>query len=277
MNDQTLYKIGEVSKLKLVSIQTIRLYERLGLFTPAYVDVETGYRYYSIEQFILLDRIRFFKNIGFSLKEIKYLNNLKDVDDVVKEIKLKQKEFSQKIRVLHSVNEKYNALTREIEQIQLQIQENPDFIQSKFIQPFYGVSDTSQYSKDLYGLENMIFNVAKKQPYYEETSMNCALVRKYEGDYVHAFNFYNTKELIMPIDVDFIEPKDVNKYSIGNALVTYHKGSKDSLPYTLKRLDRYMKDNNFKGTKQLYIKAIINRFISYDIEDEIREIIVPYI
>ena len=45
MND--LFTIGEISKHQNISRQTLIFYDKIGLFRPAYVDPENGYRYYS--------------------------------------------------------------------------------------------------------------------------------------------------------------------------------------------------------------------------------------
>ena len=43
---KNLFSIGELSKLQNLSRQTLIFYDKIGLFCPAYVDPENGYRYY---------------------------------------------------------------------------------------------------------------------------------------------------------------------------------------------------------------------------------------
>lgn len=70
------YSIGEMSKLNKVSVQTLRYYDQIELLKPVYVDKESNYRYYSIEQFPQLDLIKYLKYLGMPLKDIKSkLNN----------------------------------------------------------------------------------------------------------------------------------------------------------------------------------------------------------
>ncbi|OUP66813.1 hypothetical protein B5F13_01995 [Drancourtella sp. An177] len=66
-----LFTIGEVSKYQNISKQTLIFYDKIGLFRPAYVDPDNGYRYYSSSQIDYLDTILIMKKIGFSLSEIK--------------------------------------------------------------------------------------------------------------------------------------------------------------------------------------------------------------
>ena len=66
-----LFSIGELSKYQKISKQTLIFYDKIGLFRPAYVDPNNGYRYYSASQIDYLDTILLMKKIGFSLNEIK--------------------------------------------------------------------------------------------------------------------------------------------------------------------------------------------------------------
>ena len=45
-----MYRIGEFSYLFKVTIKTLRHYDKIDLFKPAFTDPYTGYRYYKEEQ-----------------------------------------------------------------------------------------------------------------------------------------------------------------------------------------------------------------------------------
>lgn len=62
--------IGEMAKMSQVSLKTLRLWQAKGLLEPAYVDSETGYRYYSLDQCPAVDDIVQLRSMGFSLEEI---------------------------------------------------------------------------------------------------------------------------------------------------------------------------------------------------------------
>lgn len=71
-----LYSIGQISKLLDISVQAIRLYQKLELIIPAYIDPQTNYRYYDDGAINDLWSLSILKSAGFSLKEIKQLENL---------------------------------------------------------------------------------------------------------------------------------------------------------------------------------------------------------
>ena len=48
-HDDTLFQIGEVTKIMGITRKTLLIYEEMGLLTPAVKDTDSGYRYYSAD------------------------------------------------------------------------------------------------------------------------------------------------------------------------------------------------------------------------------------
>lgn len=69
----TLYKIGMFASMNRVTVKALRHYDEQGLLKPAFVEGESGYRYYLLNQVEPLHQILALKNMGFSLEEIKYI------------------------------------------------------------------------------------------------------------------------------------------------------------------------------------------------------------
>ncbi len=68
-----MFKIGDFSRLTRVSLKTLRHYDEIDLFKPAFVDPFTEYRYYSFDQLPRLNRILALKGLGFSLDQIQQM------------------------------------------------------------------------------------------------------------------------------------------------------------------------------------------------------------
>ena len=66
-----LLSIGEIAKSRNIDVQSLRYYEKLGILIPAYINPDSGYRYYSLEQIMILDTIILCVDIGIPLKELK--------------------------------------------------------------------------------------------------------------------------------------------------------------------------------------------------------------
>lgn len=66
-----MISIGQMAKYCQTSIQTLRLYDKKGLLTPAAVDPQTHYRYYQPEQIFQFNLIKYLQSTNSSLQEIK--------------------------------------------------------------------------------------------------------------------------------------------------------------------------------------------------------------
>lgn len=64
------FTISEFANLRNININSLRYYEKLGLLRPAYIDEKNGYRYYSVEQVPLLNKIILCIQLGIPLKEM---------------------------------------------------------------------------------------------------------------------------------------------------------------------------------------------------------------
>lgn len=70
-----MLKIGEFSKLAHTTIKTLRYYEKEELLIPVSIDENNGYRYYETSQLEILSLIKSYRQLGFSIEEIKKIFN----------------------------------------------------------------------------------------------------------------------------------------------------------------------------------------------------------
>ncbi|HCL57128.1 MAG TPA: hypothetical protein DHW82_09005 [Spirochaetia bacterium] len=111
MTKKDLFTIGEISEICRVSQRTLRYYDELGLVKPAWIDHDSGYRYYSQRQIFLISLIQDLKSFDFSLKEIEealkrenfeniqelYQNKLNEIEnEIAKLSQSRQRLFSRK-------------------------------------------------------------------------------------------------------------------------------------------------------------------------------------
>jgi DNA-binding transcriptional MerR regulator len=75
-----LLSIGEMAKYTNVGIQALRYYERKNILKPAFIDPDTGYRYYSIEQATSIDIISVCVELDIPLKELVSLFNTENFE-----------------------------------------------------------------------------------------------------------------------------------------------------------------------------------------------------
>lgn len=75
------YTVKKLSELSGVTVRTLHFYEEIGLLKPAYHG-SNGYRYYEEKELLQLQQILFFKELGFSLKQIQKVLGRDDFDQL---------------------------------------------------------------------------------------------------------------------------------------------------------------------------------------------------
>jgi effector-binding domain-containing protein len=111
-----MIKIGDFSKLSLVSVKTLRYYDEMGLLPPIETDRSTGYRYYSLDQLPRLHRILALKDLGFSLEQIaQALEHGITLEQLRGMLRLKQAEQQQRVQDERERLVRVEARLRQIE------------------------------------------------------------------------------------------------------------------------------------------------------------------
>ncbi len=77
--ERKMYKVKEVADIVGVSVRTLHHYDQIGLLQPESI-TPAGYRLYTSSNLERLQQILFFKEIGFSLQEIKNVLDQPDFD-----------------------------------------------------------------------------------------------------------------------------------------------------------------------------------------------------
>jgi len=96
-----LIKISELAKICGTTTHTLRYYDTEGVLCADYVDAESGYRYYSLDAVEKFKKITFYKEMGFSLDEIKEIFSL-SVEEAQQKLFAKKEELSQKVNKLNN-------------------------------------------------------------------------------------------------------------------------------------------------------------------------------
>ena len=98
--DKSFISIGQMARINDVTVPTLRLYDEMGLLKPRYVDEESGYRYYDIQQNARLDMIAYMKELGMSLKEISDILQSEDITLIEELLVQKNEQIHNQIRAL---------------------------------------------------------------------------------------------------------------------------------------------------------------------------------
>ena len=73
-------QIKEFAEYTGVSVRTLHYYDEIGLLVPAYVDEFSGYRYYDENSLLRMQEILFYRELDFSLKNIREILSAPNYD-----------------------------------------------------------------------------------------------------------------------------------------------------------------------------------------------------
>ena len=156
-NRNSLIPIGKMATANKVTIATLRLYDQMGLLKPAFIDPDSGYRYYTIQQTSRLDFIRYMRELGLSLADIQSILEKEDVTLIEEKLIEKNNQIHQQLRELKAMHE---AVDRTIQSIE-RYRKSPasgmislEFIDQRYI--LYAPCDVNFYETGIVAYEKII-------------------------------------------------------------------------------------------------------------------------
>ncbi|SCL85744.1 Uncharacterized protein BCRIVMBC120_00853 [Bacillus wiedmannii] len=105
-----MFSIGEVAKIKDITIKALRYYHKMGILIPKHVDESTGYRYYSIDQFIHIDIIKSCRELNTSIVELQEIFKERNTDKLLRFLQVKREEAEEHIKKMKEVMETIDDL-----------------------------------------------------------------------------------------------------------------------------------------------------------------------
>jgi len=111
-----LFSIGEMAKLYQINVQTLRYYDAIGLFSPALRSSQTGYRYYSVDQFEELNTIRYLRRLGVSIEEIQSIMKERNLEGILHVFQKQYRQVQTQIAELKRVEKNIKTRMEQITQ-----------------------------------------------------------------------------------------------------------------------------------------------------------------
>ncbi len=256
---EKLIKIGEFSKINHISIPTLRLYDELGILKPIYVDKESNYRYYSINQNARLDMIQYMRELNMNLSEIKSILNSNDLTLIESTLIKKKKQVKDQINEL---NLSLTAISRTIDSIE-RFRKSPKkgMITIEYIphRKIYAIDtntnfyehDISVYETILNDLKNDMLKNNLPQVYYYNAGSS---IKK--EDFVN--NNYVSDKVFVFVDNDFPYSENIKTIESGMYACIYLDDFDDEVEYGKKLLE-YCNSNGYIISGD-YICEVITEF-----------------
>lgn len=242
-----IISITEMAKLRNISTETLRHYDRIGLLKPVFVDPDTGYRYYSITQYEKIGTIRELKNLGMSLSEIKdYFNNRNietsrvllseqrdKIHDQIDHLIRLRKEINQKIEFLDVI--RTTELTDEIRMKHIEARKYVHFDRT--------VHDEIELSYDAVLLEGILKKSTHSMPIFA-TNRYGGMISK--DDILNNVVPLSAKMIILYDGEEDVADNEIIEVPEGDYLCMFYVGNFWNRENSINRLLNYMKEHNLR-------------------------------
>lgn len=263
-----MFRIGLFAKLNNVSVKTLRYYDEKGLLKPASIDSQTGYRYYSPDQMLVLNKILSLKSLDFSLTEIAYiLEDDMDLDQLLtlKIVECESRIAEDKARLLKMKNLKEKM--------------------KEAYQMTYNILIKKSDAVKVATLRREIPTYSAQGPLWEELSAYieaqgakiaepCMVIYHSADEETGAVDAEVVEAIIG--NVEATKEIEVKTLPADESLAsTIHKGSYEHLYLAYKELYEWIEDNGYKAigpSRELFLKGEWN---ASDVKDYITEVQVP--
>lgn len=263
------FSIGELSKYQNISKQTLIFYDKIGLFRPAYVDPNNGYRYYSSKQIDYLDTILIMKKIGLSLREIRDLmqhytidsslvflrKQLTDIDRRIEELQLIRS------RLLHRCVQMENAKTSTEKETSVVIENSASrYILFHEVKKPYSFREISIASKKCFA-----------QSFQEHLPVffQCGAVVPLER--IRQRRFTEASLVFLPIEKTD-QASNIRQIPAGKCASIYHVGDYMSIDRSYEKLLDYCQANSLQIISDSYEFCINDYITTYDENEYITKI-----
>lgn len=265
--------ITDLARLRNVTTETLRHYDRIGLFRPTYVDPKTGYRYYSVLQYEKLGTIKELRQLGMSLKEIKEYFDNRHVTKSLSMLVNRHQELKQKIKDLQLLEEtlskKIEFLTDVIAESKMKeiiIKQIPE---REIITFGKAINNEIELSYGFLHLEN---NLEEISPILASSRLGFIISRKD----IERLNFNNSSDIFVFITENTkTNKKNTKKIKGGSYVCVYNSGKPWDREKSIKKLLQFIHDNHYIIDGDFMEIAQVDITVTDIVEEECFEIQVP--
>lgn len=266
-----LYSIGEVGKLCNVSKKTLRFYDKIDVISPDYISEENNYRYYSKDTVLFVPVIKYYKQMGFKLEEMKTLLNTDCFDTHTERLRDKIDELKKEREAIAiaytSVNDWYNL-----------IREAKGVIENKAIQVSVKYINTINacYMKTPFdnNYRESVINIDWTN-YLEEIGHEITgAVYLCFPNFEEKLNGQSTEAIIFQQGANDVDPSRTRDFGGKMMLSAYHIGTHDTINETYARIRDWADQYGYRLGASSIERYVVDYWTLNRSEDFVTEILV---
>ncbi|BAQ11920.1 transcriptional regulator of multidrug-efflux transporter genes [Bacillus sp. OxB-1] len=270
------FSIGQMSKLHNTSIKTLRYYDEIDLFKPNEVDPETGYRYYSVEQFKLLDIINYLKALGVPLKDIKKQTSNREMDDFIETLYTHKQTIHDKMKELEIAKKKLEIRIEELESLKKIKQIGVPFIKEMEERTIIQLQESI---RSHYDLELSLRKLNRQHQDFASIFIGkVGLTLSVHRFQRNCFYEYDSIFLLLEEAEKWKAAQNVELVTTlpeGEYACVYFRGGHETAPEYVTVLHQYVLDNGLEPIGDFIIRTIVDQFISNKEDEFLMEIQIP--
>ncbi|MFC5631403.1 MULTISPECIES: MerR family transcriptional regulator [Streptococcus] len=281
MGVDNLFSIGRAAAMSGVSTKTLRYYESLGLIHPKHISSENGYRYYDKDALLLIPLIKYYQQVGLSLKRIKELIHVAGCSTHYYHLKKRRDEINAEREELSI------ALSSVDDWLEL-IVEGEMCLQNR--KHHFGANIERMISVKYYSEQASYCYL--EQPYsynYKESIINLEWIRHLQlhhlevsGPVILRYNSYLKKmngesKFATILQHCFPESETFSKFGGFMALTCYHIGPLEGIDRTYRYLLHYAEKHKYSLKDECYERHVIDYWVTQDQNEFVTEIIIPVV
>lgn len=270
MKSKSSYSIGEVSKICGLSKKALRHYDKVGIITP---DRSCGnnYRYYSRSSLLAVPVIKYYKQMGFKLSEMKDVMESGDYRTL-------RASFKSKLDELHQVKEEVDrnftsvkdwyelvveaesVLHYKVQDISVKFVEEDTFcfLDQEFAYDYRDSIINIEFTNFIESIDNEITGpvIIKFPDYKEKMDGNCASIS------------------VLQRALKTCKKEIQTRFGGCMMVSAYHIGSHENINDTYERVTRWASENNYTLGPEVYERYVVDYWSTQDSNKFVTEILI---
>ncbi|AYD40423.1 MerR family transcriptional regulator [Clostridium fermenticellae] len=266
------YSIGKVEEICKITKKALRYYDRMKILSPDKVCDENGYRYYSKKNLLTVPVIRYYKQSGFKLDEMReFLGGRASYEYV-------DRRFRKKIDELEDIDKEINLKIRSIKDWRQLIDEAEMVLANNVIDVSVKYIDSRKLiflnQEFKYDYMDSIINIEFCN-YID--SVNNAIT----GPVIINFPSYKDKmngkcNSMKIMQQTILKCKDEQSIEYGGWLAAccYHIGKHENIGETYKKIENWVENHGYKCFEECYERYVTDYWTTQNTNRFITEVII---
>lgn len=266
-----LYSIGKVGEICKLTTKALRYYDKMGILSPDKVDYESGYRYYSKKNLLSVPIIKYYKQSGFKLEEMREFLKGTTYDFF-------DKSFESKIDELNELEKEINLKKRSVKdwhdlivEAQMVIENNACDVAVKYINNHTLTFLNQDFE---YDYMDSIINI-------EFTNYIDSIENAITGPVIIRFPSIKDKiegkcDKVCIMQQAILKCKEELSTAFGGwmAVTCYHIGAHEKINDTYMKMEEWAKDHGYICSEESYERYVTDYWTTNNIDKFVTEILI---